>query len=245
VRPGPRLSAISELVRPGDRIADIGTDHGWLVLDLLERDIVRHAIAIDRAARPLANAAANLARLDRTRFELRRGDGLQPLSPREVETVVLAGLGGARIGRLLDAAPAVVATLARIVVQPERDWIAMRRWVAARGFALVDERLVADDGRFRLVCAIDPTRADDRPWTEADLAFGRRLRVDRGPTWRAWMEQQRRAVLAALGACGERRPDRAAQLRARAARIAVELTRWPDPRASLAGRGPAPEDSGA
>lgn len=223
MRPDPRLSAIAELVRPGDRIADIGTDHGRLVLDLLERGVVRHAIAIDRAARPLANAAATLAHRDRTQFELRRGDGLRALRPGEVDTVVLAGMGGGRIARLLDAAPAVVDALARIVLQPERDWIAPRRWIAARRFALVDERLVDDCGRFRLVCALEPGHDDDAPWSADDLEFGRRLRHERNPTWRAWMEAQRCAAAQALAACGEARVERAAHLRARLQRIAAAL----------------------
>lgn len=164
---------------------------------------------------------------DRTRFELRCGDGLCVLAPGEVDTLVLAGLGGGAIVRILDAGSNVVDTLARIVVQPERHWSSVRRWIATRGATLVDELLVRDGARFRLVCAIEPNRRSANDWCERDLWMGPRLRTLAPPLWCEWMRDQLRTLDAALADAtrGDAPPERTIRVRARRAAFADELAR--------------------
>jgi tRNA (adenine22-N1)-methyltransferase len=228
---GPRLSTIASFVSPDARVADVGTDHGRLAAHLVARGAA-FVIATDRSLAALANATSTLAAADGTRFELRCGDGLGVLQPHEVDTVVLAGMGGATIRRLLDAAPVVVAALARLVVQPEGHWLAVRKWIAARGATLIDEVLVRDGARFRLVCAIDPNRrARSRSaaleWSEIDLRLGPLLARRGDPTWRAWIAGQIRALDVALAdaAEGGAPADRIAPVRARRVLFADALAR--------------------
>ncbi len=208
-------------------MADVGTDHGELAAALLHRGTVTHVIATDRSARPLAVAAATLCRAERTRFELRRGDGLRVLAPGEVDTVVLAGMGGGAIVRILDAAPRVVETLARILVQPERHWPTLRQWIATRGATLVDEVLVRDGARFRLVCAIEPDRGSTHEWCERDLWMGPRLRTQAPLVWCEWLRHELRTMDRALAdaARAEAPADRLVRVRARRAAFADELAR--------------------
>jgi tRNA (adenine22-N1)-methyltransferase len=212
---GPRLETVARFVPARARVADVGTDHGELAAALVQSDAASHVIATDRAAEPLAMAAARLRAVDRTRFQLRLGDGLRVLAPGEVDTVVLAGLGGTSIVRILDAAPDVVDTLVRIVVQPELHWCAVRRWIAKRGATLVDEVLVRDGARFRLVCAIEPNRSSEHAWSEVDLVVGPRLRAAADPMWGAWVRHRLRTLDRALAeaARADVAPDRLHRLR--------------------------------
>ncbi|HET6582139.1 MAG TPA: class I SAM-dependent methyltransferase, partial [Nannocystaceae bacterium] len=230
-----RLAAIASCVPPSCRVADIGTDHGRLAAALLARDADTQVIATDRASAPLARAAKTLARSDAGRFELRLGAGLSVLRPGEVDTVVLAGMGGTTICRLLDDAGEIVRTLARIVVQPQGHWADVRRWIAERRATLVDELLVEDGGRFRLVCALEPGGRDSSSWSELDLSFGPRLRVAAGPVWRAWLRGQACALDRALADAieGGARIADTARVRARRDAIARELARA-DPLAAAA-----------
>jgi len=102
-------------------------------------------------------------------------------------------------------------------VQPEGHWLAMRQWIAERRATLVDEVLVADGGRFRLVCAIDPNRRAALGWSEVDLRVGPLLARRRDVVWRAWMAGQIRALDVALAAAvrAGTPPDRIAHVRAR------------------------------
>jgi tRNA (adenine22-N1)-methyltransferase len=222
-----RLSAIASCVPLASRVADIGTDHGRLAAALLARDADTRVIATDRANAPLLCAARALARADETRFELRLGAGLTVLRPGEIDIVVLAGMGGTTICRLLDEAPAVVRALALVVVQPEGNWASVRRWIAKHDARLVDERIVEDDGRFRLVCALAPGGGGSSEWSELDLSFGPRLRVAAEPVWRAWLRQQARATERALAdaTVGGAPIAALARVRTRRDAIALELAR--------------------
>lgn len=194
-----RLAEVARHVLPGLSCADVGTDHAALPAWLVARGLVPSAIGIDVADGPLRGAALRLG----GGVELRRGDGLSPLSPGEVGTVVIAGMGGARIRRIVDAWPHL-ATLRRLVVQPNTEWRATRRWIAARGFSLVDEAIVGDRGHDYLVLALAPDRPTSHAWTEADLALGPILRRRRPAAWQAWVERERARLTAAreAAACG-------------------------------------------
>ena len=180
-----RLEAVADLVPVGRPMADIGTDHAYLPCALVRSGRVPRAIASDLRAGPLQAAARSVEAVG-VGVELRQGDGLSVLRPGEVHTVVLAGMGGERMTRLVDAAPRVVDVLGCLVLQPNTGWVAVRRWIARAGWALSDETLVADGGKFYLTLALDPRRSAQHSWSADDLDLGPILRHRRGSTFEAW-----------------------------------------------------------
>ena len=194
-----RLEAIAARVLPGRPMADVGTDHALLPVALVRRGIVPKAIGIDVAPAPLARArpvAAGVAGV-----ELRLGDGLTPLKPGEVATVVVAGMGGARIVELLDAFEPL-ASLTRLVLSPNTQWPRVRRFIAARELRLREEVLVEDRGHAYLVLSVDPSVREASPWDEDDLLLGPRLLRERPDAWQRWV----RAEHARLDAARRRAP---------------------------------------
>ena len=102
----PRLQCIASLVPKGARLADIGTDHGYLPVYLLQEGTIGHAIVSDINALPLAHARATAAEYGVTeKLDFRLCPGLAKLRPEECDTVAIAGMGGETILGILEAAP--------------------------------------------------------------------------------------------------------------------------------------------
>lgn len=201
--PSARLDSLTELVLPGRPMADIGTDHARVPTALISAGTVPLAIGIDLRAGPLTGARATLAAaglVGDARIELRQGDGLAPLRPGEVATVVIAGMGGARILALLQAAPGVLATVERLVLQPNTEIPAVRGGLAALGFRIVDERLVLERGQAHTLIAAEPGQA---PLDDAERLLGPVLLRRRDPAFLCWLSrEERRLAHASKAAAG-------------------------------------------
>ncbi|MCH9682526.1 MAG: class I SAM-dependent methyltransferase [Deltaproteobacteria bacterium] len=229
--PSLRLRTVADCVAPGAVVADIGTDHAQLLAWLRIQGRITAGLGIDIAAGPLAQARRTLAATRTEGVTLRQGDGLSVLTPGEVDTVTIAGMGGARVIRMVDAAAAVVERLTRLVLQPNSDWTAVRRWLAARGWVLHQERMVEDRGKFYVVWAIQPRPGPAASWTEDELHLGPRLLLERPPAFTAWLQRERARVDQALrraSVAGPTKGPRLAALRAHADRLSRALAPPPD-----------------
>lgn len=200
---GPRLAALARHVLPGRPAADIGTDHGRLPAALLLSGHVPTAVGIDLRPEPLATAWATAAAhglVGDPRLELRLGSGLAPLSPGEVATVCIAGMGGLRILDLLRASPGILARLDRLVLQPNTDWPTVRAGLVALGWRIVAEELVEERGHFYVIEVAQP---GEEALSAAGRLLGPRLLEAPSPAFRAWLErEERRLVRAASAAAG-------------------------------------------
>ncbi len=202
-----RLQAVAELVPPGARVADVGTDHAQLLAWLRAHGRITAGIGIDVVPGPLAQAGRTLAACGVEGVELRRGDGLQPLAVGEVDVVVLAGMGGARIVRLLEASARVVAELDALVLQPNTDWVAVRRRIATCQWNLMREVMVEDRDKHYLALVVQPRAGADPQWSEDELALGPRLLAERPPAFIAWLRYELRRTERALRRAAPRGPD--------------------------------------
>lgn len=151
-----RLRRIADLVPAGSVIADIGTDHAYLPVYLVQAGKCPRAIAGDVRPGPLAAARRTVreAALD-DKIDLRLGDGLGILKPGEADVAVLAGMGGPLVIRILEAAPYVRRSLKGLILQPMIAVASVRRWLVANGFRIADEDLVADGDRIYEIMAAE------------------------------------------------------------------------------------------
>ena len=182
-----RLTAVADFVTPGARLADIGTDHGWLPIHLVHTRHAHSAIAADLREQPLQGARKRIADHNLTkRIDTRLGNGLTVLAPGEASVVAIAGMGGRRIVELVAAAPAVIQSLDRLVVQPNTEVYRVRQGLRAAGLELIDESLVFDDGHwYTTLCWIPGQPQVD--WTELDLHYGPLLRQRADPQLRRFL----------------------------------------------------------
>ena len=150
-----RLKTICDFVIPGNIVADIGTDHAYLPIYLVEQGITNKALACDVHSGPYnaAKRAVNQAGL-KDKIDVRLGDGITVILPGEVETVVIAGMGGTTMIDILTAKPEVTASLQQLVLQPMNAAKNLRMWLNQNGWKITQENLVVDEGRlYEIICA--------------------------------------------------------------------------------------------
>lgn len=193
-----RLDAILSLLLPCRELADVCSDHGLVPVVAVQRGIAARAIAAELRAPPLDGARSNIARAGvGDRVTVLQGDGLAPLATRAVDAIVIAGVSGELMLRLLDAAPQVTGGLAQWVLQPNQGVETVRAWALAAGLHLRAERMVEERGRFFPICAYRRGQGSDpayaRPeWSQAELCvLGPLLLAQRDAVALRAYEQQR------------------------------------------------------
>ena len=159
-----RLLCCASMVQSGSRVADIGTDHGYLGIYLLQSSAARHVIACDLRKDPLENARRNakLFGVD-GEMELRLSDGLEKILPDEVDTVVMAGMGGDLIQKILSQCPWRKREGLQFILQPQSAGNVLRRWLCEDGFEIQREEPV-QDGHF-LYTVMDIRQGEPAPLT--------------------------------------------------------------------------------
>lgn len=144
-----RLSSVASMVTAGNCLADVGTDHGYVPIYLYERNVIPCAIAMDVNKGPLERAALHIAESGmKEAIETRLSDGLTALKPGEADSVVIAGMGGPLIIRILSAHPEVTESLKELILQPQSEISEVRIWLYEQGYEIVEEHMVFEDGKY-------------------------------------------------------------------------------------------------
>lgn len=138
----PRLAAIAGLVPFGARLADVGTDHGYLPVALLQEGRLTAAVATDIAPDPLDHARRTADAFG-VPLDCRLCDGLRGVTPGEADTVVIAGMGGETIAHILEDAPWTRENIL-LLLQPMSRSEVLRPWLVDHGYEIRGERLVED-----------------------------------------------------------------------------------------------------
>ncbi|MGN0478205.1 MAG: class I SAM-dependent methyltransferase [Hominenteromicrobium sp.] len=152
---GARLRMCADFVRPGARLADIGTDHGYIPIALLQSGKVPFAVASDINPGPLKSAeqhAAQYAAADRMRFVL--CDGLHGVEPSEADDIVIAGMGGELILRIIGETPWLCTPEKHLVLQPMTTAAQLRTGLLERGFEIEREEAVYDEKKIYSVLSV-------------------------------------------------------------------------------------------
>ena len=168
----PRLRAIGAMVEPGGVLADVGTDHGYLPIRLLEEGRISSAIAMDVGKGPLSRARAHVEERGFSgKVELRLSDGFSALLPGEADGAVLAGMGGPLMIRILTEGREVIRSLKYLVISPQSEISGVRRYLLEEGFGILEEDMVLDEGKFYTVIRAVPGKAEEPPWSDLELAY--------------------------------------------------------------------------
>lgn len=152
----PRLRTIADLVPTNSIVADIGTDHGYIPVYLIKKGIAKKVIACDINEGPLENARTtsrdnNLQNI----IETRLGSGLKPIKPDEVNTVIIAGMGGLLIADILMTSIEVVDTVKNFILQPMTAQEELRKWLEEHNFKITNEKLAKEgDKIYEIIVAV-------------------------------------------------------------------------------------------
>ncbi len=152
IRLTERLQKIADGIHIGERVADIGSDHGYLPIYLWEKRISNHIIVTDIKKSPLNIAKKNIrGYISKEVMDFRLGSGLEILENAEVDTAVIAGMGGLLIMDILSKDISKSLSFKKIILQPRNAQDKLRKWLVQNGFKIAEENL-AKEGKF--ICEI-------------------------------------------------------------------------------------------
>ena len=144
-----RLSAIADLVTEGNRLVDVGCDHGYLPVYLIQQKKIPSAIAMDVRKGPLSRAQEHIRQYGLEEYiQTRLSDGLEGLKAGEGDTLVIAGMGGPLMERILTDGRSVRNSFSELILQPQSDIPHFRRFIQSEGWEITEEKMVEEDGKF-------------------------------------------------------------------------------------------------
>ena len=156
---GIRLSAVAGMVEKGNCIADIGCDHGFVSIALVQNHIAEKMIACDINKGPLEHARHNVALCNlEERITLRLGDGTKPILPGETDGGILAGMGGPLGLKILYEGREIVKEWKQVILQLQSKTQLMRFVLKRWGFETLSETMVTEDGKFYPILRLAPPK---------------------------------------------------------------------------------------
>ncbi len=160
----PRLQCIAEHVPVGSALADVGTDHAYLPLYLLQEKIVSYAIGSDLRTGPLSRARENAQTAGLyDQLTLRLAAGLDAVAPHECNVISIAGMGGETIAEILTAAPWTAQGAHTLLLQPMTRIAELRRFLRVHGYRICAEYVCREERRFYVVLQVQGGGTPEMP----------------------------------------------------------------------------------
>lgn len=218
-----RLSAIAGQVPADARVADVGTDHGYIPVWLIKNGIVQRVTATDIGRGPLERAVETAREAGVTqgiRFAL--CDGLGDIAPEEAEVVIIAGMGGGTIAGILSRAP-WTRDCKKLILQPMTKPELLRQWLLENGYVIIDERLVKDSGK--IYCVISAKGgSSNESYRPHEMVISPILAEKRDPLLMDYLEEQLKKYRRAAAGLEKSIRDRDSERLERQRTIIVGLT---------------------
>ena len=181
IRLSKRLKIIYDMV-PNSVVADIGSDHGKLMIALVQSGKVKKGFAVENKEGPFERLRSNLIRYHvNDMITPLFSDGIKDIT-RDVSTIVIAGMGGQTIVNILKAHPEKLISVQTIIIDAHTAVPFARREICQMGFAIADEKIVKEDDIFYEV--IKFIKAEKAIISDEDLEFGPILRQEKSATFK-------------------------------------------------------------
>lgn len=174
-----RMQRLISLITEGNRLADVGTDHGYVPIALVRDKKIPSAIAMDVNREPLARAGERIRESGlSTYIETRLSDGLEKLCLEEADTVLIAGMGGMLTIRILEGGSHCLHTVKELVLQPQSDIHRVREWLYENQYQITVEDIVEEDGKYYPM--MRAVHGSERKPGQAELYYGK-MEIQRSP----------------------------------------------------------------
>lgn len=144
-----RLRAAADMVTVGSRVCDVGCDHGFVPIYLIEQGISPGVLAMDVKRGPLSAAKQHIADRGLNQvIQTRLSDGLHNYSVGESDTLICAGMGGRLMIKILSDDKAKTESFRELILQPQSQIEEFRRWLRMQGYCITDENMIEEEGKF-------------------------------------------------------------------------------------------------
>lgn len=155
-----RLKMLADMVSEGNRVADVGCDHGYLPIFLMQQGKIPGALAMDVRKGPLKAAREHIASCKLEDYiECRLSDGLKAYIAGEADTIICAGMGGRLMERILTEGMDKAKTAGELILQPQSEIGEFRKFLRENDFLVVQEEAVQEDGKYYFAMKAVPSKA--------------------------------------------------------------------------------------
>lgn len=208
-----RLETVAGMVSENVRLCDVGTDHGYVPIYLLQKEQIASAIAMDVNEGPLLRARAHIRDWNLEAYiQTRLSDGLHAVKAGEVDSIVIAGMGGGLMIRILTEGRKVVESASELILQPQSDIELVRGFVEEIGYGIDKQEMVKEDGKFYMAfrcrkgmaqVSIEEQKVKERlteeGMTEADWQlmchrYGKHLLLQGHPVLLEYLEREKKLL---------------------------------------------------
>ena len=193
-----RLTALANMVTDGNRLADIGTDHGYIPIYLCQTGKIPSALALDIGKGPLQQAQTHIAEHGLSeQIKTRLSDGMAALQFGEADTILIAGMGGGLVMKILSEGAEKLTGKEELILQPQSEIALVREFLRVRNFQILNEDMILEDGKYYPMMKVSQQKAAEQtkilPQEVAD-AFGPVLLQKRHPVLKEWLERELRTT---------------------------------------------------
>ena len=197
-----RLLAAAGMVTKGNIVADIGCDHAYTSIYLCQAGIAPRVIAMDVNKGPLVGAKAHVEEAGLTeQITIRLSDGLQKLLPGEADTVLLCGMGGLLMIKILSDYPEVTSSLKELILQPQSEVGEVRKFLHKQGYEITREHMLKEDGKFYVMMRAVQCDRPQHYEKESEYLYGKLLLEEKNEILSEYLDREHRLrsdVLSAL-----------------------------------------------
>jgi tRNA (adenine22-N1)-methyltransferase len=190
-----RLEMVAKYIPTGYSMADIGSDHAYLPCHVVHNGKVPFAVAGEVVEGPYKSAKSQVEAEELTnKISVRKGNGLEVISPGEVDCITIAGMGGSLIASILEDGKDKLEHVKRLILQPNISAISVRIWLIDNGWELIDEAILEEDEKIYEVLVAEKGDVK-RPYVkglEKGLLFGPFLLEKKEPAFqKKWLLEKR------------------------------------------------------
>lgn len=188
-----RLKTVADIVTKGNRVADVGCDHAYIAIHLAENNIAPKVIAMDVNKGPLSKAQENIALWGLAdKIETRLSDGLLKLRPGEADSIVIAGMGGALMVKILKEGEKSLAGVKELILQPQSEIFLLRRYLHEKGYEIETEKMVKEDEKFYVIIKAAKSKSTKTYEKEIFYLYGKLLLEGGEPVVKEYLEREKR-----------------------------------------------------
>ncbi len=209
-----RLRAAADMVTRGNRVCDVGCDHGFVPIFLIEQGISPKVLAMDVRKGPLSSAKEHIIEHGLTqKIETRLSDGLHNYNIGEADTMICAGMGGRLMMHILSDEKEKAASFREMILQPQSELEQFRRFLRESGYRIEEENMIEEDSKFYSMMRVVPATDQEAgavPLPEEELCklydrYGAFLLRQKSEVLRMYLKREEavyRQILARLKAQG-------------------------------------------
>lgn len=186
---GERLTRVASFVPNGLKVCDVGSDHAYLPVYLIQNDQITSAIAGEVVEGPYQSAVTNVESHGLTeKIQVRLANGLAAFEESDqVSVITIAGMGGRLIATILEEGLGKLANVERLILQPNNREDELRSWLQEHGFQIITESILEEAGKFYEIIVAE---AGEMKLSATDVRFGPFLSKEVSPVFiQKWQKE--------------------------------------------------------